>query len=180
MQPYGRATARYVNTTANWRNHTEAAGIDKGFDVGVVTLNKRIGSTTTVEMGSVTGWLGFCHTNCLQSYWQLSQIGYPGNYDGGNRMNYGEHIETSDTRDYLHGSGMRGGSSGGPHVSNIGTLVDSAPNKGQYTSRNIIFAVTSWGYINSQMKIQGASPLSGPSNINNFKALYNAACTNRA
>jgi hypothetical protein len=73
---------------------------------------------------------------------------------------------------------MQGGSSGGPHVSNIGSLLDSSTDKGQYASRNLIFAVTSWGYIDKTMKIQGASPLSGPGNINNFKALYNSACTN--
>ena len=72
-----------------------------GYDVAVVTLNKRSAPSTVIETGVATGWLGFCHTNCLQPFWQLSQIGFPGNYDGGNRMQYGEHIEQSDTRDYI-------------------------------------------------------------------------------
>jgi V8-like Glu-specific endopeptidase len=175
VQPYGRATARYVNTTPQWRAATEATGLDQGYDVAVVTLNKRLPGSS-VQIGNVTGWLGFCHTNCLQPYWQLSQIGYPGNYDGGNRMNYGEHIEQSDTRDYIHGSGMQGGSSGGPHVSNIGSLLDTAADKGRFVPRNWVFAVTSWGFNDESRKIQGASPLSGPGNINNFKNLYNSAC----
>jgi V8-like Glu-specific endopeptidase len=175
VQPYGRATARFVIASAPWRAATEATGLDQGVDVGVVTLNKRVGGTS-VEMGTVTGWLGFCHTNCLWDYSQLSQIGYPANYDGGNRMQYGEHIEQSDSRDYIHGSGMQGGSSGGPHVANIGLLADSAANKGKFVGRNLVYAVTSWGFIDQSRKIQGASPLSGPDNINNFKGLFNAAC----
>jgi V8-like Glu-specific endopeptidase len=177
VAPYGSATARFVQTTSQWKAATPATALDQGFDVAVVTLNKRT-SPTVAEMGTITGFLGFCLNNCLQPFWQLSQIGFPGNYDGGNRMNYGEHIEKSDTRDYQYGSGMQGGSSGGPHVSNIGTVVDSASNKGQFASRNSVFAVTSWGYVDQTMKIQGSSPLSGPGNINNFKSLFNQACTN--
>ena len=174
--PYGKATANYVLASAGWRAAaSESAALDKGVDVAVVVLNKKTG--TTSELGASTGWQGFCATNCLQPYWQLSQLGYPSNYDGGNRMNYGEHIEKSDTRDFLLGSGMQGGSSGGPHIANIGDLSDSSTNKGQFASRNWIFAVTSWGYTDTSIKIQGASPLSGPNNTNNFKSMFNTACS---
>ena len=71
---------------------------------------------------------------------------------------------------------MQGGSSGGPHVANIGEISDSSSNKGQWANRNVVFAVTSWGYIDESLKIQGASTLSGPNNSNNFKQLYNSAC----
>jgi V8-like Glu-specific endopeptidase len=176
-EPYGHATARFVFASGLWQSAAnESAALDQGYDVAFVTLNKKVGSSA--EIGVATGWLGWCLTNCLQPFWQLSQLGYPSNYDGGNRMNYGEHIEKSDTRDYQLGSGMRGGSSGGPHVSNIGTLNDSASNKGQFISRNWIFAVTSWGFISEVNKIQGASALSGKANNIGTKAMYNAACTN--
>jgi hypothetical protein len=154
--------------------------LDAGYDVGLVVLNKRSAPLTAVEMGNVVGWQGFCIANCLQPFWQLTQYGYPSNYDGGNRMQVGEHIEKSDTRDYQLGSGMQGGSSGGPHVSNPGIVVDSTADKGRYVNRNIIFAVTSWGYIDDSLKIQGASSLSGPGNTNSaggFKGLFNTACT---
>ena len=174
VEPYGRATARYFLATKGWRDATPSTALDQGFDVGLVVLNKRAGTTT--EIGTYTGSLPFCHTDCLQPFWQLSQLGYPSNYDGGNRMNYGEHIEKSNTRDYQHGSGMQGGSSGGPHISNIGNLLDSATNKGEFTARNRVFAVTSWGYTDESVKIQGSSSLSGPSNSNNFKSMYNNMC----
>ncbi|WP_161957201.1 trypsin-like serine peptidase [Aestuariivirga litoralis] len=171
-QPYGYATANYVITTSGWYN---TGSLDQGYDVGLVVLNKRAG--TTVEMGNYTGWLGFCYLNCLQSYWQLTQLGYPGNYYSGQYMTMGQHIEYSDSKDYRAGSGMQGGSSGGPHIANLGDLSDSSTSKGSYPWRNIAFAATSWGYIDQAVKIQGYSSTSGPANANNFKGLYNAACT---
>ena len=72
---------------------------------------------------------------------------------------------------------MQGGSSGGPHVANIGALVDTSSSQGQWPYRNIVFGVTSWGYNDQTLKIQGASPLTGPSNSNNFTGMYNLACT---
>ena len=178
MTPYGSATAYAVIATAGWKNAlTESAALDKGYDVALVALRKR--TSTTVEIGTATGWMGWCFQNCLQPFWQLTQLGYPANYDGGNRMQHGEHIEISDTRDYLMGSGMRGGSSGGPHVNGLGTLVDSATDKGQFAGlRNTIFAVTSWGFISEANKRQGASSLSGPGNTNGLKVMWNFVCAN--
>lgn len=182
VKPYGQATANFMVTTAGWANAAnESVALDKGFDVGLVVLNKRT-TPTVAELGNIVGWQGFCIANCLQPFWQLSQLGYPANYDGGNRMQYGEHIEQSDTKDYKLGSGMQGGSSGGPHTSNIGVLADSTADKGRFVNRNVIFAVTSWGFIDDSFKIQGASSLSGPGNTNSvggFKTLFNVAC-NRA
>ena len=178
VEPFGHAAMGFRKASAKWTSAaSEDDALDKGWDVAVVTLKKRSAPMSAVEMGTVTGFLGFCHTDCLQPFWQLSQLGYPSNYDGGNRMQYGEHIEQSDKRDFIYGSGMEGGSSGGPHISNIGTLADTSSNKGQFVGRNRIYAVTSWGYDDPSLKIQGASPLSGPNNVNNFKSLFNAACT---
>jgi V8-like Glu-specific endopeptidase len=170
--PYGYATANWIIVTSGWYN---TGSLDGGYDVGIVVLNKRAGTTT--EIGRYTGWFGFCYLNCLQPYWYLTQYGYPGNYYSGLYLYEGQHLETNRTNhDYYHGSGAQGGSSGGPHVANVGSISDSSANKGNYQGRNIIFAVTSWGYISDIYKIQGASPLSGPGNINNIKAYYNAAC----
>lgn len=170
-KPYGRAFARAMITTAGWFNQGQ---IDSGYDVGLVVLNKREG--TSREIGSDTGWHSFCTSNCLQPYWQLTQLGYPGNYYSGNMMTEGQHLEVSNGRDYLYGSGMQGGSSGGGHIANMGALSDSSPNVGQWPYRNVVFAVTSWGYVDDVWKLQGASSLSGPGNGNNFPNLFNTAC----
>lgn len=172
MSTYGKATAAKPYTTSGWYN---TGSLDKGYDVALVVLNKKAG--TTVEIGRATGTLGFCYSNCLQSYWYNSQLGYPGNYDGGAYLNQSEHLEISDSRDYKFGSGMSSGSSGGGHIANLGSLNVTSGTAGQYNLRNILFAVMSWGYTDETLKIGGASSLSGPSNSNNFKVMYNAACT---
>ncbi len=163
----------WVNTTSGWYN---SGNLDAGYDVGVFTLRKRTGTST--ELGAYTGYVGFCVSNCLQKYWYLTQLGYPGNYYSGTYMTQGEHLEVSDTRDYLYGSGMQGGSSGGGHFANLGDLASyTSGSLGYWPYRNVIFATTSWGYTDASIKIQGASTLSGPNNSNNFKGLYNGACT---
>lgn len=168
---YGQATAAAVITTAGWYS---GGGLDQGYDVGLVVLNKRTG--TTSEIGTKTGVLSFCYLNCLQTYWYLTQHGYPGNYYSGTVLTQGQHLEASDTRDFVLGSGMQGGSSGGPHIANLGSISDGSSDKGQWTPRNVVFAVTSWGYVNESFKIQGAPSLSGPNNSNNFRGLYNTMC----
>ena len=167
---YGVATANHVFTTSGWFNNGE---LDKGYDVALVVLNKRTG--TTREIGTDTGVYAFCYQNCLQPYWHFSQLGYPGNYYSGAQMTQSLHLSRSDSRDYMYGSGMEGGSSGGPHIANIGVISDSS-NAGQWAFRNVVLAVTSWGYTDPTLKIQGASPLSGPNNSNNFRQMFNSAC----
>lgn len=168
---FGSADAIELHTTSGWFNE---GFIDEGYDVGLVVLGKRNGYN--FPMGDYLGYYNFCYSNCLQDYWYLTQLGYPGNYYDGRYMTRGQHLETSDGWDFIYGSGMQGGSSGGPHISNHFFLSDSTSDLGQYTTRNVVFAVTSWGYVSDSIKIQGASSLSGPNNSNNFPAMFNAAC----
>lgn len=177
--PYGSARADSVYTTAGWFN---VGALDQGYDVALIVLRKAKAKkgggakATTYEIGNKTGWYGMCVANCIQSYWYNTQLGYPGNYYGGSRMTQGEHLEYSDGFDYRAGSGMEGGSSGGPHITNLGSISDSAVS-GQWPSRNVVFAVTSWGYVNRALKIQGFSTTSGPGNVNDFVGMWNRACT---
>ncbi len=177
-EPYGHADANTVFTTSGWANaKNEDTALNKSIDVALVTLNTPVNNPNNVdEMGTATGYLGYCSSNCGNKYWHLSQVGYPGNYDGGNRMNVSEHLEKGGKTDFTYGTGMEGGSSGGPHISNIGSVNDSSSNLGQFTNRNVVFAVTSWGYNDDAVKIQGSSPLSGAKNGNNFPTMFNAAC----
>lgn len=171
--PYGVATANSVYTTSGWFN---VGALDRGYDVGIVVLNKRTGTST--EIGALTGTLGFCASNCLQRYWYLTQLGYPGNYYSGAYLTESQHLEASNSRDFFYGTGMEGGSSGGAHIANLGDLASfSSGSPGQWPFRNIVFAVTSWGYLDRTLKLGGASSLSGPGNANNFPSIYNAACT---
>jgi len=185
--PFGYAYEVNLFTTGGWYfNGSQNSTLGKGWDIGLMTLGKRIlpdGRLTRLELGGVTGWNNFCVTNCLQSYWGLSQYGYPGNYYGAQRMTESQHLASEGSRwgsfasgDFVAGSGMEGGSSGGPSVSNPGSISDSAANFGNWTLRNVIFAATSWGYPGAGIKVQGYSPLSGPSNVNDFRGMFNVMC----
>jgi V8-like Glu-specific endopeptidase len=178
VKPYGYARLYQAWTWTAWVN---GAALGTGQDVGVVVLKNRAG--TKIEMGTYTGYYGFCYLNCLQNYWFLSQLGYPVNYYSANSMTQSQHLVAKGTvwaswatGDHAWGSGMEGGSSGGPGVSNIGDISDTAADPGQYTYRNIIFNPTSWGYSGGTYKVQGGSALSSGGGTDGFKPLYNAAC----
>ena len=172
--PYGSAPVTSVITTTGWVNE---GGLDQGYDVALLVLGRKNGNPNK-QIGDVVGWYSFCSINCLKGYNFLSQIGYPHNYYSGVRMTLGQHLEVKSPSggDYIYGSGMQGGSSGGPHILNHGFLSNSSADLGQLRARNVVFAVTSWGFINESIKIQGASSLSGPGNSNNFRSMYNQAC----
>ncbi|MFO1134707.1 MAG: hypothetical protein U1E30_05960 [Rhodoblastus sp.] len=170
--PYGYAQVAWATVTGGWY---ASGGLDQGYDISVMVVNKPTGQSQ--EFGTSTGYMGFCYNNCLQPNWFLTARGFPNNYFGGNWVAESQHHVQSDGHDFLFGTGMEGGSSGGPFIANIGTIVDNSTNLGQYTNRNVIFATRSWGYNDTSIKIGGASSLSGPSNTNNFKTMFNNACT---
>jgi V8-like Glu-specific endopeptidase len=169
----GSAKANWYTATSGWY---QDGRLSEGDDVALVVLEKsRVGSSRT-EIGNRTGFFGFCYVDCLQSYMSLTQLGYPSNYGRGEVMSESNHISTLDGPEFISGSGMEEGSSGGPFIANFGRLVDRSADPGQEPKRNVIFAVMSWGYDDASLKMVGASSLSGPSNSNGFRDLFNSAC----
>jgi V8-like Glu-specific endopeptidase len=167
--PYGYAAVHAIATTDGWFN---SGLVNQGYDVALLVLRDRAG--TTNEIGEETGWLGFCYANCLQPYRSLAQIGYPANYYAGAYMMQGQHLARNvNNTDYYFGSGMQGGSSGGPQIADLDPLPGGTA---ETEPRNVVFAITSWGFADDTYRIQGASSLSGPGNNNNFPGLWNAAC----
>lgn len=181
----GRCDVTDVTITQQWH---DTGALTQGNDVALAVCGRIYDARWAYYRNEVPGYrlgtLGFCVANCARAYQHLTQIGYPTNYYGGGRMTISQHLSTTavvppagtSTVDYLAGSGMRGGSSGGPHIANYGVISDSSSDLGQDTERNVIFAVTSWGYNSEVHKIQGASPLSGASNDNNFVEMFNQSC----
>ncbi|MCC6303852.1 MAG: trypsin-like serine protease [Rhodobacteraceae bacterium] len=172
LEPYGRCNGNYLITTDQWFDDGE---FQVGHDVGLIGCGKRVG--TSREIGWATGWFGHCASGCLLPNWFFTQIGYPENYYDGDYMTVSQHLAIGTVwPDFLYGTGMRDGSSGGPHVSNIGSLSDSSSDLGQWNGRNYIFAVTSWQWNDHQWKTQGASSLSGPEDSNDWKEMFNWVC----
>jgi|GEM_PF-3043250 len=179
-QRYGRCQTSYYSTTFDW--YTNGA-IQQGSDVAMALCGRlQDGAWNFAQNrlpGEVLGYYGFCYENCVSGYNFLTQLGYPSNYHNGRQMTVSQHLEETSLTggaDFLYGTGMRGGSSGGPHIQNIGNLWDHSTDVGQVTYRNTIFAVTSWGYVSESIKLQGSSPISGVNNANGAASMYNLIC----
>ncbi len=176
-EPYKRAFWTAIKVAVGWLD----GNLGEGDDVAVVALGERYNTNNVLlggQIGTYTGWNAMCISNCLQPYWYLTQFGYAGNYGPNGRAPIeGQHLEVNQFGlDYVYGSGQEGGSSGGPHVANYGDLKYIASEVGSWYTRNVTFAVTSWGYIAEEPNVQGASPLSGPANVNDFPTMFNWAC----
>jgi len=180
QQRFGSCNVSYVVTTAGWIANN---GLNEGDDVAMGVCSTLSGALWTVangrQPGVQLGWFAFCYNNCTRPYNFMTQLGYPSNYYSGGYMTVSQHLEETAITggpDYRYGTGMRGGSSGGPHIQNIGWMNDSSTFLGFNRTRNVIMAVTSWGYTAHNFKLQGASPISGLNNSNNASAMFNLAC----
>tara|TARA_R110002073_G_scaffold65745_1_gene163975 strand:+ start:3412 stop:4641 length:1230 start_codon:yes stop_codon:yes gene_type:complete len=180
QQRFGSCEVSYVVTTSGWAADN---ALRQGDDVAMGVCSTLSGALWNVangrQPGVQLGWFGFCYNNCTRPYNFMTQLGYPANYYGGGLMTVSQHLEetaVSGGPDYIYGTGMRGGSSGGPHIQNIGWINDSSSFLGFNRTRNVIMAVTSWGFTDQRIKIGGASPISGPNNSNNAAGLFNMAC----
>jgi V8-like Glu-specific endopeptidase len=123
------------------------------------------------------GWNGYGYTSFLgKTANQLTQLGYPVALDNGALMQRNDslsYIDPSSSDNQIIGSLMTGGSSGGPWMVNFG-LAPSAPSldPGQAPLPSIVVGTTSWGYTDSALKQQGASPFTS----GNIVPLVDAAC----
>lgn len=167
----------YINGVAGQCAAT-APGVVCKDDVAVLELTRK--STTPNYPGTVTGWYGygwnrFGFTSAGLTH--ITQTGYPVGLDNGQFMqrndSQGFVAGTSLVNNTVIGSLMTGGSSGGPWLLNFGirptlngTTNGTAPNS------NIVVGVTSWGYVSTAIKQQGASPFTST----NIVPLVNAAC----
>ena len=83
-------------------------------------------------------------------------------------------VSTSLSNNTIIGSLMTGGSSGGPWLVNLGNPPSlSGISFGSAASHNVVVGITSWGYTDTSIKQQGASPFTS----NNIVSLVNTACT---
>ena len=135
---------------------------------------------TGVYAGTRTGWLGYGWNGFgfnPSNLALISQLGYPVALDSGRLMERTDsqaYVDGSLSNNSVIGSLQTGGSSGGPWPVNLGLAPSlSGTSFGAEATHNIVVGVTSWGYVSTAIKEQGASPFTS----GNIVPLVNAACS---
>ena len=180
VAPFGSWTVLQARVLTSYLNGTDScavSGVVCQDDVAVLALNPQSGAYA----GNTTGWYGFgingySYNSSKQAL--ITQLGYPVALDNGNVMQRTDSqgfTSASNSNNTLIGSLQTGGSSGGPWVVNLGRQpVLSGISFGTAPVRNIVVGVTSWGFTNSAVKQQGASPFTA-GNISNMVSAQCAA-----
>jgi V8-like Glu-specific endopeptidase len=179
VAPFGVWHAASATVTTAYYNGTDACavrGVVCQDDVAVLTLQAQGGAYA----GNSTGWYGYAwngygFNGSAQAL--INQLGYPVALDGGLMMQRNDsqgYTATSFSNNTIIGSLMTGGSSGGPWHVNLGIAPTlSGTSFGNAPARNTVVGVTSWGYNDTNVKQQGASPFTS----SNIVPLVSAACS---
>lgn len=176
--PYGISTAKSVYVLTSYLNGTDSCatrGVVCRNDVAVMVLNLSGGNYVGTRTGFYGyGVNGYGYNGSNQAL--INQLGYPVALDGGRLMQRTDSqgfVSAANSGNTIIGSLQTGGSSGGPWLVNLGVApVLSGTTAGNEATRNVVVNVTSWGYTNTAVKQQGASPFTTA----NIGALVNAAC----
>ena len=163
--PTGDWQVTDVWTTGEW-----AAGggnIPNVADFGILVIQDK----SSGKIGSVVGTLGWM-TNSLAPN-DLTILGYPTNHDKGMKMHqvHSGQWEPEDAGNFIYGSDMGGGSSGGPWVQNFN--VKAKGQKGGNSKKRLrVVGVTSWGFVSKKPRIQASSTLNSA-----FVGMRQQACS---
>lgn len=156
VAPLKQWTWRYVITTATWASG--GGGVPNAADYAMIEFGDQPLTTggPLVKLGNVTGWLGWQTLSLATNH--TSKLGYPCNLDSCQKM---QNVTSTNYRNTApnnveYGSDARGGSSGGPWVQNFAALAVGG-GTGLNTAQNRVVGVTSYGYISTDPKVQGAS-----------------------
>jgi len=174
QRPFGTWNWAAAVVPTNYQK--SSATVVNNFDFGIIQLadqpvsgvNKTVFAVTKFKFNTAVGHLFDT---------AVTSLGYPCNFDGCQIM---QRVDSSDHRAsgatgngstaFEYGSDMAGGSSGGPWVENFGTPVSAAPTGG-FNVRNTVVAVTSYGYVDPNVRTQGASQFNA-----DFTSLKNQMC----
>ena len=179
--PYGVWTALTAAVLTAYFNGTDScavSGVVCQDDVAVLVLNPQSGVYAGNRAGWYGyGWNGYGFNGSAQAL--IDQLGYPVALDSGALMERNDSQgfrSPSFSNNTIIGSLMTGGSSGGPWHVNLGIAPNLAGTSfGSAAQRNTVVGVTSWGYTNTAVKQQGASPFTS----GNIVPLVNFACSVR-
>lgn len=180
--PFGVWNASSAVIATSYKNGTDtcarlAPGIVCNNDIAVVSLLPQGGRKAGDVLGGtyLWGWNGYSYVrspafkNLVVA--DITQLGYPAAFDDGYQMqrnnSFGKYVvqtgrRTTTRKPLLNtqlGSALTGGSSGGPWLVNFGTEpnVDGGADLGLQPLRNLVVGVTSYGYSDVGINVQGAS-----------------------
>jgi V8-like Glu-specific endopeptidase len=175
--PFGSWTASFVEVSATWSN-TNGALPNNG-DFGLIVLqDQSFSGAAPVNVRTKVGASFTAITNNLPNT-HVTMLGYPCNFNSCSIM---QRNDSSDHRvgstvagnnAFEYGSDMAGGSSGGPWVQNFGDPLSAAPTGSRNLTRNAVVGVTSYGFLDTNVKILGASGFNAE-----FASMLSAACVN--
>ncbi|NOT56813.1 MAG: trypsin-like serine protease [Deltaproteobacteria bacterium] len=159
------------------------AGTDSCSTPGIVCANDvaviRLTAQAAAFPGTRTGWYGYGFGGygfTPSRINHITQIGYPVCLDNGQLMERNDShgfTNLAQVNNTIIGSLMCGGSSGGPWLVNFGIRPAlTGTTSGSFAGSNVVVGTTSWGYISTAIKQQGASPFTST----NIVPLLNAAC----
>ena len=180
LAPYGVWKAAKVRVRRSYMDGSAgcdpaALGVICRNDIAIIRLEAQSGAYP----GTSTGWFGYGWNGygfTPTGITHITQLGYPVALDGGflmQRNNSQGVVSAERVGNTLIGSLMTGGSSGGPWLVNLGIPpVLSGTGFGFDEKRNIVVGVTSWGYVSTLPKEQGASPFTS----GNIVPMVDAEC----
>ena len=174
--PYGVWDWEYVRVpTVYYRGKDECStdGVVCENDVAVIVLKDQGGAYP----GADTGWFGYAwggysYNKSKQAH--ITQLGYPGAINNGVEMIRTDsqgRVVSGFAKNMVIGSQQTGGSGGGPWLVNFGPAT-SPDGVGKDGKRNMVVGATSWGYVSTASKEQGASPFTE----DNIKSLVTEVC----
>ena len=161
----------FVVVTGSWS--TGGGAVPNEADYAMLEVEDRDFSGVLRRIGEVTGWLGWQTLSLSRNH--TTKLGYPCNIDSCQKM----HQELSGSfrdaspNNVEYGSHSRGGSSGGPWIQNFG-VVGTGQTGGLNPGTNRVVGVTSYGYVSTDPKVQGASILD-----DRWVQIWNIVCANR-
>lgn len=174
QRPFGTWTWTRGQISQTWIN--TGGALPNNGDFGILELADQSFGSTPIPVWKKSGKLDVAIGHLFDT--AVTMLGYPCNFDSCNIM---QRVDSSDHRPgssatgnnaYEYGSDMTGGSSGGPWVENFGT--GPAP-LGNWTTRNAVVAVTSYGYNDPSVLVQGASQFNSE-----FQSILTDSCNARA
>lgn len=172
MAPFQTWSGTFALTTDAWA--TSGGLVPNAADYAMIEVSDKVINGSTMRLGNVTGAIGWLTSAIMPNHVHI--LGYPFNFDSSQKMHQvmAQTARVVEPNNAEIGSDMGPGSSGGPWVQNFGP--NSVGQPGGYSPyRNLIVGITSYGYTDSSIMLEGTSVLDS-----RFVDLYYSICAHRA